>query len=82
MREAFSLLHPLASRPSFYSPNKMFDFQLSAPQLDAIETVDKGISTPLALLHLIRVVERVSKHEVSRFTTSPHNRERPTENGD
>ncbi|CAM9254545.1 unnamed protein product, partial [Scytosiphon promiscuus] len=42
VREAFALLHPLASRPTFYSPNKRFGFSLAPESLDAIEALDEG----------------------------------------
>ncbi|CAM9283578.1 unnamed protein product, partial [Laminaria digitata] len=40
VREVFALLHPLASRPAIYSPNKKFGFDLGPAHLEAIEAVD------------------------------------------
>lgn len=42
VREVFALLHPLASRPSFYSPNKRFGFSLGPESLETIEALDTG----------------------------------------
>lgn len=42
VREVFALLHPLASRPPVYSPNKKFGFDLGPTHLQAIEAVDTG----------------------------------------
>lgn len=36
------MLHPLASRPAIYSPNKKFGFDLGPAHLEAIEAVDAG----------------------------------------
>eukprot|EP00903_Cladosiphon_okamuranus_P013506 g12579.t1 len=40
VREPFALLHPLVSRPSFYSPNKRLGFSLEPKSMEAIEALD------------------------------------------
>ncbi|CAM9135434.1 unnamed protein product, partial [Pylaiella littoralis] len=40
VREAFALLHPLASRPVFYSPHKRFGFSLGPDSLEIIDAMD------------------------------------------
>ena len=50
------MLHPLASRPPFYSPNKKFGFDLGPAHLEAIEAIDAGetlFAVPdLSLIHI------------------------------
>lgn len=41
VRDAFSLLHPLAARPPFYSPNKRFGFSLCDAHRQAIKALDE-----------------------------------------
>lgn len=42
VREAFALLHPLASRSPFYSPNKSFGFDLASEHIRVIKKLDRG----------------------------------------
>lgn len=60
VREPFALLHPLASRPSFYSPNKRLDFSLGPESMEAIKALDTGMTCVITMRSVTRCF--VSSH--------------------
>ena len=67
MREVFALLHPLASRPPVYSPNKKFGFELGPAHLEAIEAVDAGEVNIFAVRYVQR--QTLSAHKDTFFVS-------------
>eukprot|EP00904_Undaria_pinnatifida_P005956 jgi/Undpi1/2490/HiC_scaffold_13.g05869.m1 len=67
VREVFALLHPLASRPPVYSPNKKFGFELGPAHLEAIEAVDEGEVNIFAVRYVQR--QTLSAHKDTFFVS-------------